>query len=297
MKKAILLGTIASLSWSTVFVLGRYLCNVLKIHPILVAFLRFFLAGFLSILYIIIKGKAKSLSVLIEKPFTIILLGFTGIFGMGSAVFLALSYSTAIDVSIIMNSNPIFIIPLAVIIGERLTVRKFIGVVIGLLGCVLVINGDLTGFQLLKSENLMGNLIAVGASLCWALYTVIGKNLVRERGGLVITSLNMIIGSIPLFLLVVALGEFTLPPLRASLGIAYLAIFPTALGFVFWYQALEELDASRLGPLQYLVPIGTAVIAFFYLDESIQLASIVGMILVFLGIYLSTISPKKVPLS
>jgi len=65
---------------------------------------------------------------------------------------------------------------------------------------------------------------------------------------------------------------------------------------VLWYKALEDLDASRLGPLQYLVPIGTAIISLFLLDEGIKLATIAGMILVFLGIYLSTMSaqnPKK----
>ena len=58
MKRAILLGTIASLLWSTVFVFGRYLCDVLGINPILIAFLRFSCAGVISILYIIFKGEA-----------------------------------------------------------------------------------------------------------------------------------------------------------------------------------------------------------------------------------------------
>ena len=290
MKRAILLGSIASLLWSTVFVFGRYLCDVLSIHPILIAFLRFSSAGIILIFYIVFKGEARSLSLLVEKPITISLLAITGIIGMGSAVFLALDRSTSVDVSIIMNCNAIFITPLAVLVGERLTLRKIAGVIIGLLGCALVINGKVTGFQLIQKEHLIGNLIALAAAICWAVYTVMGKQLVRERGGLVVTSLNMIVGSVPLFFLVTGLGELTFPPLKALLIVVYLAIFPTALGFVLWYKALENLDASRLGPLQYLVPIGTAVIALFVLDESIRLASVVGMTLVFLGIYLSTIS-------
>ena len=191
---------------------------------------------------------------LAERPLTIIVLAITGIAGMGSTVFLALSRSTSVDVSIIMNSNAIFIIPLATLIGERFTFRNGVGVIIGLLGCALIINGGFRGFQL------------------------------------VVTSLNMVVGSVPLFFLVMGLGELAIPPLKASLVILYLAVVPTALGFVLWYKALEELDASQLGPLQYLVPIGTATIAIFFLDESIQLASIFGMLLIFLGIYLSTIA-------
>ncbi len=290
MKKAIILGTIASLLWSTVFVFGRYLCDVLGIHPFLVAFLRFFGAGIISILYIVIRGQSKSLSLIIEKPLNIIFLGITGISCMGGAVFLALDRSTAVDVSIIMNSNAIFIIPLAVLIGESLTTRKVMGVVVGLLGCILIINGKVTGFQIMQKEHFIGNMIAVVASISWAVYTVAGKSLVRERGGLVVTSLNMIVGSIPLFFLALGSGALTVPPLKALIYIIYLAIFPTAIGFVFWYQALESIDANRLGPLQYLVPIGTAIISIFFLDESIMLASIIGMALIFLGIYFSTIS-------
>ena len=290
MKRAILLGAIASLLWSTVFVFGRYLCDVLGIHPILIAFLRFSCAGAVSILYIILKGEARSLSLLVERPLTIILLAITGITCMGSAVFLALSLSTSVDVSIIMNSNPIFVIPLAILIGERFTFRKGVGVITGLLGCALIINGGVTEFQLANREHLIGNLIAVAASISWAIYTVLGKQLVRQYGGLVVTSLNMIVGAVPLFFLVTGLKALAIPPLKASLIILYLAIFPTALGFVFWYKALEFLDAGQLSPLQYLVPVGTIVIAFFFLGESIKLASLLGMALVFLGIYVSTMS-------
>jgi len=283
-----LFGIIASLLWSTVFVAGRYLCDVLGVHPIMVAFLRFANAGVISVLYIACRGKARELSLLIEKPVLIGLLGLTGIFGMGSAVFFALKHSTSVDVSIIMNSNAIFIAPLALLVGERLTFRKTIGVIIGSLGCALVINGKIIGLQLIQKEHLLGNLVALIASVCWAIYTVMGKRLVRERGGLVVTSLNMVVGSVFLFLLVAGLGALTFPPLKAFIIILYLAIFPTALGFVLWYKALEKIDASRLGPLQYLVPVGTAIMAIFTLGESIRMASIIGMALVFLGIYLST---------
>ncbi len=287
--KAIFFGATASILWSTVFVAGRYLCDVINIHPTLVAFLRFFNAGIFSIIYILVTGKTKNLKAIIEQPITISLLGFIGIFGMGSAVFLALKLSTAVDVSIIMNSNPIFIVPLAILIGESITPLKFIGVIIGLFGCLLVINGSLTEFGIVKSEYLIGNLVAVVSALCWAVYTIVGKKIVRKYGGLTITTLNMLVGSIPLFILCIGLGQLTFPPLKGFLIIEYLAIFPTAIGFILWYKALEYIDANQLGPLQYLVPVGTAIISTFTLNEKIKIVSIVGMMLIFLGIYLSTI--------
>lgn len=292
--KAVFFGAIASILWSTVFVAGRYLCDVIGMHSTLVAFLRFFNAGIISIIYILITGKTKNLKAIVEQPIMISLLGFIGIFGMGSAVFLALKLSTAVDVSIIMNSNPIFIVPLAILIGESITLPKFIGIIIGLFGCLLVINGSLTEFGIIKSEYLIGNLVALISALCWAVYTIMGKRIVRKYGGLTITTLNMLIGSIPLFILCASLGQLTFPSIKGFLIIEYLAIFPTAIGFILWYKALEHIDANQLGPLQYLVPVGTAIISTFTLNEKIKLASIIGMLLIFFGIYLSTIRRNEI---
>lgn len=291
--KAIIFGATASILWSTVFVAGRYLCDVIGMHPTLVAFLRFFNAGIISIIYILITGKTENLRAITEQPIMISLLGFVGIFGMGSAVFLALKLSTAVDVSIIMNSNPIFIVPLAILIGESITLPKLIGVVIGLFGCLLVVNGSLTEFGIVKSEHLIGNLVALVSALCWAVYTIMGKKIVRKYGGLTITTLNMLVGSVPLLILCASLGQLTVPSLKGFLIIEYLAIFPTAIGFIFWYKALEYIDANQLGPLQYLVPVGTAIISAFTLNEQIKLASIIGMLLIFFGIYLSTIMKNR----
>jgi drug/metabolite transporter (DMT)-like permease len=291
--QALIFGSIASILWSSVFVAGRYLCDNMGMHPILVAFFRFSIAGIVSILYIVLKGEIKTLKLLLEKPLNIIFLALTGIFGMGSSVFLALKYSTAIDVSIIMNSNAIFVTPLAFLVGEKITFRKVIGIAIGVLGCALVINGDLTSVGLIRKEYLKGNFLAILAALFWAIYTVSGKGLVRKHGGLVVTSLNMIVGSIPSFFIVVGLGELVFPSSKAFLILIYLAIFPTAIGFIFWYKALEQIDASQLAPLQYLVPVGTAIISIFALGESLKLASVIGMLLVFLGIYLSTMSKRS----
>jgi len=216
--KPIILGAIASLLWSTVFAFGRYLCDVMGIHPMLIAFYRFLFAGIFSVLYIAFKGEARSLSLLWEKPLHVGFLALTGVSAMGTAVFMALDRSTAVDVSIIMNSNAIIITPLAVFIGERLTLRKNVGVVIGLVGCAIVVNGGISGFQLVRREYFTGNLIALGASICWAIYTVAGKSLVRQRGGLVVTSLNMLVGSIPLFFLAMGAGALNIPPIAHNLS-------------------------------------------------------------------------------
>lgn len=287
---AVIFGTIASLLWSTVFVVGRYLCDTLSVHPMLIASLRFNLAGLLVILYIIFMRRVNQLKVLVRNPLYIIFLSLTGITSMGSAVFEALNHSTAVDVSIIMNSNAIFITPIAGLIGERLTIRNVSGTFIGLIGCAIVINGGVMSVGLLKREHIIGNLLALVAAVSWAVYTVAGKKIVREYGGLPVTGLNMLIGSLPLFAITSATGNLSLPPLKAVLAILYLAVFPTAIGFVLWYKALERIDAIRLGPLQYLVPIGTAIISAFTIKEKITFASLVGMLLVFTGIYFSSIS-------
>ncbi len=194
------------------------------------------------------------------------LLATTGIVIPNVVGLYAFFYGASIPVSIIMDSSPVFIIAIAVLVRERITFWRTVGVVIGFLGCALVLNGKITNFQL--TRNISANLIALVVSISWAVYTVIAKQLVRERGALAVASLTMIVGSAPIILFAVIFGEIpNSPSLSMFLYLAYLAIFPTAIGFVLWYKALETLDAGRLGALLYLVTSHTAIMRRSLLNE------------------------------
>jgi len=112
-----------------------------------------------------------------------------------------------------------------------------------------------------------------------------GKEMVRKYGGFYVNSLAIIIGTATLFPFILI---FRIPFHLTSphLGlILYLGILPTAVAFGLWYKALGQIGAVRLGPLQYLAPVASALQAYFLLGEVITKTYLIGLGLVFLGIY------------
>jgi drug/metabolite transporter (DMT)-like permease len=287
----LIFGFLASLTWGTTFFFGKYgwKCGV---DPIFLAFGRYLVAAvLLGALALAMRGPEMR-STVRQHPAALFFLGLTGIFGMGALGFAALRYTTSINTSILMNANPIFTVVLAALIGERISFDKLFGVVAGLAGCLLVVTGGTTTSFTFSPVEIVGCLLAVGSAMCWSLYTIYGKGIVREHGSLVATTCAMVVGVV-LFVGYMSLARtpVSLAP-RTLLVILYLGVVPTAIGFLIWYIALATEDASRLAPLQFTAPLCTAVLGWTFLGERMTCVSVAGMCLIFAGIYVASIRAK-----
>ncbi|MEW6355968.1 MAG: DMT family transporter [Planctomycetota bacterium] len=294
-RKGLIYGAVASLLWSLVPPIGRLLSSVDTVYLVT---LRFLMAG---LVLMGILAATRRLSALREAAAhdlpRMALLGLTGIFGMGLLLFASLRYTISVNAGILANANPIFIVLLAVCIGERITIGKISGIAAGVLGCVLVIASVAAQSAQPPENNLLGCALAVGAAFSWAVFTVAGKGMVRKYGGMATTTLATLCGGVML-LVVMLLRRTPLVLDPIVLGwIAFIGIVPTALGFFLWYHALETVEAGRLGPLQFIAPVGAAAIGALFLGEEITRRAVLGMVLVFLGIYCSSIrgAEKEIP--
>ena len=70
------------------------------------------------------------------------------------------------------------------------------------------------------------------------------------------------------------------------LGVAYIAIFGSVIGFVFWSFGVGELGPSRAGQFVHLMPVFGAVLSFVFLGEPLSLAQVAGAAFVLSGIVL-----------
>jgi len=286
-RRGLLLGLLASLTWGTAFTCGKYGSAVAD--PIFLAFGRYFVASILLGAFVVaMRGGEMRRAVRMDGR-GLAFLGLTGIFGMGALSFASLRYTTSINTSILMNANPIFTVLMARFIGERLSADKLLGVVAGLVGCALVVAGGTTAAFSVTPKDVLGCLLSVGSAVCWSLYTVCGKRIVREHGGLVVTTGAIAVGVVFfIFYMAFARTPVSLAP-KALLSIAYLGVVPTAIGFLAWYIALASEDASHLAPVQFTAPLCTAVLGWLFLGERMTYVSIAGMGLIFAGIYVASI--------
>ena len=284
-------GFLAGLTWGTTFFFGKYGWKH-GADPIFLAFGRYVVAAvLLCALALALRGPEMRATVR-EHSGGLFFLGLTGIFGRGALGFAALRYTTSINTSILMNANPIFTVLLATLIGERISADKLIGVAAGLAGCALVVTGGTKAAFTFAPVEILGCLLAVGSAVCWSVYTIYGKRIVREHGSLVATTCAMVVGVV-LFIGYMALArtEMNFTP-RVLLVILYLGVVPTGIGFLIWYIALATEDASRLAPLQFTGPLCTAVLGWTFLGERMTWVSVAGMGLIFAGIYVASIRAK-----
>lgn len=286
--RGLVYGFVASVLWGTVFAAARYLVEVRGLDPLFTAAMRFCGGGLLLLLWVAVTGGAGRLLRASEATWRVIALGLVGTTAMGALVFISAGYTTSINSSLIVNSNAIFIAMFAVLIGERVEPVHFLGLLVGLVGCSIVMLGSAPPQPLPPSNNMLGGVTALGAAICWAAYTAFGKSTVRRYGGPAVSAWTMIVGGAALA--AIALSRGGVRPLTGTelLAITYMAVAPTAISMGLWYKALEVVDSAVLGPSQYVAPLVSVLLGWAMLGEPLGASFALGGLLTVVGVHLAT---------
>lgn len=286
--KGLLLGLAASALWSSVFVAARYATAARGVDPILTAALRFSIGAAGAVIFLALAGRWGRLMDATRDLVPLTGIGAVGIFGMGVLVFVAASLTSSINGALILNANAIFIAVFALFVGERVPALRFIGLFIGLGGCAVIVIGQTPPQQLPVVSNVLGSLAALGGAICWAAYTVAGKRYVRRHGGLETSTITLVAGAV--MLIVAALARRPEIALGAPewLAVAWLGLFPTTIAMLMWYAALEFVDASVLGPTQYIAPPLATLLGWWLLGEPLTWTFVAGAVAIVIAVWLAT---------
>ncbi|MCD6360423.1 MAG: DMT family transporter [Armatimonadetes bacterium] len=292
--RGILLGLLASVLWSSVFVAARYVTYVRGVDPYYTAALRFGSGALVAALYFAVTGRFSRLLRASAALGSMVLLGAIGIFGMGILVFISASLTTSINSALLLNTNAIFIAVFALFVGERVPRIRFLGLVIGLAGCAMIVLSSAPAQTYPVLNNALGSLAALGGAVCWALYTVLGKRVSRRYGGPEVATGTLIFGSLMLAVVAAVRNPALGLEWPEALATLYLGVFPTALAMLVWYRALELVDASVLGPTQYIAPLGATLLGWWLLGEPLSVTFVGAAVAIIAGVYLAT-RPERAP--
>ena len=208
-------------------------------------------------------------------------------------MYLALNYTTAINVSIEQAAVPAMIM-LAnfVVFSQRVTVLQ-IG---GLLCCVVGVLITTTGgdpLQFFQQGLNRGDAIMLLACVFYAGYTfgLRWRPAIHWLSFMWVISLSAFLVTIPFTLwewhhseTVISVANLIQPGLRGWSVMAYIIIFPTIIGQIFYARGVELLGSNRAGLFINLVPIFGSILAVLVLGEHFQLYHAVGLLLVIGGI-------------
>lgn len=130
-------------------------------------------------------------------------------------------------------------------------------------------------------------ILILGAALCSAIASVLQKPVLGRMPALTVTAWVLLIGSVPLLPAVPATVTALLAaPAIVNWSVAYLVVFPTAVGYVTWAIALKRLSAARAANFLYGVPPTATLIGFSWLGETPSVVGAAGGIMAILGVIL-----------
>lgn len=204
------------------------------------------------------------------------------------AIQIALNHISAGLTSVLTYSMPLFLSIMAhwCIPGERLTTRKTTGIVVGLVGLFMAMNAHFGG-------SYWAVLLGLTSAISWALSNIIIKRKLQRMDNIQFTTWQMGIGALGL-LLYSLLFEHEIVH-SGILPVAYVlfaGIIASALAFVLWFHILSKTEASKASISIMLVPVVGVLSGTLVLHESLTWVTILGMVMVLVGIWLVNKSTK-----
>jgi drug/metabolite transporter (DMT)-like permease len=203
--------------------------------------------------------------------------------------FVGTKLSNASNGSLVTSSVPAFILVFAALImHERITIRRLWALIISTIGVLVVI--DLRNSSL-SSEMFVGNLYLVGASITWALYSVLIRKVTRDLDTLPVSLVAFLGGfavSIPAGAWEMSAGGIGQITPSVVLGVLYLGVVSTALAMYLWNNAFAILEAGVASLTLFAQPLVGAGLGALLLGEKLSPTFLIGGVLICLGLWLAT---------
>lgn len=269
--------------WGTTFVSTKILL-LNGLTPAGIFAIRFFIA---YIGLVIISHKRMFCKNLKDELLVVLL----GLFG-GSMYFLtenmSLNYTTTTNTSLIVCSCPLFsTLLICFFFKTKLTKSQILGDVFAFLGmAIVVLNG-----QFVLHLSPIGDMLAFGACLCWAFYSLIMRLLVSNYSSVFITRKVFgygLLTIIPWFLFRPEDSpiniDFTNPLLWGN--ILFLSLVASLTCYSLWTVCLKRLGVIAATNYVYINPIATVGAAVVILNEQITIWFVLGSLFILAGLWL-----------
>jgi drug/metabolite transporter (DMT)-like permease len=256
------------LVWGTTYLAIRIALET--IPPLLMGGIRFLVAGLLMIILLAARGEplpgVRALPALMILG--VLMLGL----GNGGVVWAEQTVPSGLT-AVLVATSPFWMAGIDALTphGERLTMRRLAGLVIGFCGIVMLVWPEirLGGGRAF----LVGVLAAQIACLGWALGSVFGRRRghtnARDENVLVTASFEMLFGGLFLFLAGTARGEigWLAFNMRTGAALAYLVVFGAIGGFTAYAYALKHLPVATASLYAYVNPVIAVILGTLILKE------------------------------
>lgn len=281
--KGYLLAFLTVSIWATTYIFTK---NLLKeLNPYQILFYRFTLA---YIILCFIHPKFN-LDLNLKEEALFLVLGFFGVTSYYLLENIALKYTQASNVGLIVSSIPIFTAIIAHFMHEDELFHKNLlyGFIFSITGIFLVIfNG-----KYILDLNPLGDILAFICAIIFAIYSNLLKKTSNELKQLFVIRKIFFYGIVTMVPIIVfnniQFNIVTLLDLNILSNFIFLSLLASVLAFIMWHKAIKLIGATKTSGFIYLVPLITMISSYLFLNEEINIVMIIGGLLILFGVRLS----------
>lgn len=209
--------------------------------------------------------------------------------------FKGLNLTTPINSSVITTTTPILVLVLAaILIKERISALKIIGIFTGLAGAVALVL--FSKGQTTDAPNIpLGNFLVILNASSYGMYLVLVKPLTAKYHPFTLMKwlfLMAVVINLPITIWEFLEVEWTNLPPKAIYGMAFVVVGTTFMTYLLNLFALKELSAATISAFIYLQPLIAIVYAVATGADTLNLLKVTAAILIFAGVYMVTRKPK-----
>ena len=288
MKKTYFYAGISIFCWSTVATTCKILLRELNNMQLL--WMNSLIAGlFLLVLNIFSGNFKKCENYTLKDYFAMVAIGIPG------TIFYYMFYYAGTD---ILPASQAFIInylwPImsvifaSIILREKLTAKKLIAIFISFFGVIVVIGADIKAFN---GQMVWGAVCCILGAVSYGIFTALNQKMNYNK------SMTLMASYLATFIFTTLVnlinGDIFIPATNQILGFIWNGIFTVAIANTFWVIALETGKTEKVSNLAYITPFLSLVWTSLFLNEEIKLNSLVGLIIIIVGILIQLNDKKR----
>ena len=282
----------ATVIWSGNFVVARGLMD--QVPPITLAFLRWLVATAVFLPFAVKPIQREWPLVWQHKGF-ILALAMPGVALFNTLIYVASHTTTAMNLSLITITFPVFVIVLArIFLKEAIGFNKLAGIVLVIIGVVVLVSGG--DWQRLASLTLSaGDGWMLLAAICFAGYSLMMKFAPKGISGWSLQFASFVPGLLmllPFCLYELYQQSFSVMSINTGAwgAIFYVGVMASFLAYLVWGRAIAILGPVRSSLVYYTLPVFSGLLAWLLLGENITIVHLLSMGLILSGVVIALVN-------
>jgi len=286
--KGVLFALFATMLWSVNMVIASGIKG--QIPPVGLAFWRWTVA-YIVLAPFAIKSTIKNFKIVKKHIRYLCITAVLGITIFNTLIYFAGKTTSAVNLSLIAISIPLFIVVLSrIIFKEKVSNIKIVGIATIITGVlVLISKGSLQA--ILHINFTIGDLLMLVACFFFAYYTILVRQKPEELTTKVFLFSVFFIGTIvllPFYMYEHIYYQKVIFDTKTVLVTAYVGICASLISYYLWNEAIRLIGTSKTALIYYLIPVFSGILAYFFLNQAISSTQIISMAIIISGLFISS---------